>query len=493
MVTFLLVLYSTFLTRSGILGETSVHAFTDLGMNGQLLFFMFIFLVPSLLLFFSRYRSIPTRKDEEQTYSREFWMFVGSLVLALASVHITFFTSVPVWNKLFGLNLAPPIDAVRFYNQVHIWFAIVILILSAAVLFLNFKKTNQKKFWKSLLITFAISVVLALIISLTQKITGLNYILMAWATSFGIVANVYYLIKYNKKNLIKGAAGFTHWGFAIMLLGILISSYNKKVISLNKAGIDLNMGAETPEQNQKENGENLLLFRQLPTDMGDYILTYLSDSLVQPNTYYKIQFERFGDDMKKKESFILQPYVQFNPQMGGILSNPDTKHYLTKDVYTYITKAVDKSQESSSKDSLDEHIKELGLGDTAFFSNGYAVLKSMNRIQENGNIGLRSQVNIYTLRGDSMEAKPYFMIEGNNMIKPIDTISELDLYVNIEEVLVEENKLSIKFSQNSQASEFVVIKSIQFPYINLVWLGALLMTLGFGLSVRKRLGKLKAA
>ncbi len=34
--TFIFILYSTFLTRSGILGEASVHAFTDLGMNGQL-------------------------------------------------------------------------------------------------------------------------------------------------------------------------------------------------------------------------------------------------------------------------------------------------------------------------------------------------------------------------------------------------------------------------------------------------------------------------
>ena len=42
--TFVLVLYSTFLTRSGILGESSVHAFTDLGMSGQLLIYLFFFL-----------------------------------------------------------------------------------------------------------------------------------------------------------------------------------------------------------------------------------------------------------------------------------------------------------------------------------------------------------------------------------------------------------------------------------------------------------------
>ena len=48
------VLYSTFLTRSGILGDTSVHAFTDLGMTGQLLIYMAFFLVVAFTLLFIR-------------------------------------------------------------------------------------------------------------------------------------------------------------------------------------------------------------------------------------------------------------------------------------------------------------------------------------------------------------------------------------------------------------------------------------------------------
>src|SRR5687768_5988611 len=57
---FLLVLYSTFLTRSGVLGDTSVHAFTDLGMNLQLILFMLVFLIPAFMLYFSRSKEIPT-------------------------------------------------------------------------------------------------------------------------------------------------------------------------------------------------------------------------------------------------------------------------------------------------------------------------------------------------------------------------------------------------------------------------------------------------
>jgi cytochrome c-type biogenesis protein CcmF len=49
-ITFILILYSTFLTRSGILGETSVHSFADLGMNSQLYLFLYVFFwLPALL------------------------------------------------------------------------------------------------------------------------------------------------------------------------------------------------------------------------------------------------------------------------------------------------------------------------------------------------------------------------------------------------------------------------------------------------------------
>src|SRR5690349_5760805 len=41
---FVLILYSTYLTRSGVLGESSVHSFTDLGLSTQLGFYLLFFL-----------------------------------------------------------------------------------------------------------------------------------------------------------------------------------------------------------------------------------------------------------------------------------------------------------------------------------------------------------------------------------------------------------------------------------------------------------------
>ncbi|HJW28310.1 MAG TPA: cytochrome c biogenesis protein CcsA, partial [Saprospiraceae bacterium] len=100
---FLIVVYSTFLTRSGILGEESVHAFTQMGLEWQLEIFIFVFLALGVYFLMTRNKSIPMVKKEEVIQSREFWMFVGALILAFSSILISFTTSIPVWNKLIDL------------------------------------------------------------------------------------------------------------------------------------------------------------------------------------------------------------------------------------------------------------------------------------------------------------------------------------------------------------------------------------------------------
>ena len=48
------ILYSTFLTRTGVLGDTSVHAFTEAGKGFNIIFGVFFvaFLIPSLIMLF---------------------------------------------------------------------------------------------------------------------------------------------------------------------------------------------------------------------------------------------------------------------------------------------------------------------------------------------------------------------------------------------------------------------------------------------------------
>ncbi len=169
--TFIFILYSTFLTRSGILGEASVHAFTDLGMNGQLYLLLYVFTwlpaflvattfnqklitgVTGIVLLLASYfinvpaiafltiltglgfviyqmqKQIPAVTKEESSYSREFWMFIGSLVFFFSAIVIISKTSLPVFNKIFDIKLAAPEDEEMAYNQIQIFVAIIIGLL----------------------------------------------------------------------------------------------------------------------------------------------------------------------------------------------------------------------------------------------------------------------------------------------------------------------------------------------------------------------------
>ena len=116
-ISFLLILYSTFLTRSGVLGDASVHSFTGEGMLIQLLLFLMTFSFFGILILIYHWSRLSDNQEEERSNSREFWMYIGSLVLFMSAVQIILYTSIPVINKLLPTSYAPPAEPVAFYNR----------------------------------------------------------------------------------------------------------------------------------------------------------------------------------------------------------------------------------------------------------------------------------------------------------------------------------------------------------------------------------------
>jgi len=147
LVSFLLILYSTYLTRSGILGDTSAHAFTEMGLGFQLLLFIGSFSLLALILYLSRVKGIPTIKEEERFNTREFWMFMGSLVLLFSAILMTGATSLPVFNKVVQLfdptyEGAALKDPVEHHNRYQMWIAVFMAVLSAVAQWLRYSESN---------------------------------------------------------------------------------------------------------------------------------------------------------------------------------------------------------------------------------------------------------------------------------------------------------------------------------------------------------------
>jgi cytochrome c-type biogenesis protein CcmF len=87
---FILVIYCTFLTRSGVLADFSVHSFVDLGITGWLVIFMLVFIAIFLALFIARIKEIPGSTDGKSMsyFSREFGFVFAMPRLLPAWAHL---------------------------------------------------------------------------------------------------------------------------------------------------------------------------------------------------------------------------------------------------------------------------------------------------------------------------------------------------------------------------------------------------------------------
>lgn len=490
---FLLVLYSSYLTKSGDLQETSVHAFTDMGMNWQLRSFMFVFLIPAFILYGIRYKQIPTIQKEENTWSREFWMFIGSLVLFLASLAIIVPTSFPIFNKLFNTNLAIGSDQEFAYNRIQVFVAIIIGLITAVSQFLKYKNTEKSAFLKSLLIPTAI----ALVVSLASSIFGdVNYSkfgigfqvaihIALFASVYALVANAAYIWSGLKGNLKAAGGAVAHVGFAMFLVGVLISSAKKEVLSINRLN-PVNFGKDSKEKGE----ENLTMFQGIRTDMGNYWATYVSDSSTHEGKFR--YFHILMEQKDGRESFVLFPDLIKNTKgQMGYSNNPDAKHYLHKDIFSYIS-YTDKMTEG--EDTTQYMNSTVSIKDTLFYSQGILILDTVGLNLKNSRMdfGGRDTAIVANIRvipmngGKEQLAQPYLMVQNDQLVHVPDTLIAKGMAVSLNRFM-DGRKVEIGVKESSRLTPFVTLKVLQFPMINLVWLGTLIMIAGFIISMLRRI------
>jgi len=485
------ILYSTFLTRSGILGESSVHAFTDLGMNFQLLTFLLIFVLPSLAFFFARYNKIPSVQKEENTSSREFWMFIGALVFFLSAIVIIGKTSLPVFNKIFGTNIAPPEDAEFAYNSIQIYVAIIMAALTAVSQYLKYKDTSGKYFWKKILIPTIITLILSALFIVFGDIDynkkGPVFQGSIWlavvCSIYTIVANAGYIWLGLKGNLKLSGGSISHVGFGMVLLGILISSSNKEILSNNIGGIP------APLAEGEDPRENLTLVKDMTANMGRYSLTYEGDSAhpKKQQWYYKVRFKSNDG----KEEFVLLPNAFVNYKGNeGLMANPSAKHYWDHDVFTYITSIPNPENE---KDTSSFKPFTRKTGDSLFYSRGFIIIqdvKQKDSIPEElfGADGTLYEVplKIYSKTGSTYSVTSRLANAKGEWFAIPDTITSESLVLQLQKVNPDKT-IEMGVKESSAVLKYVTLKAYRFPFIKLLWYGVWITAIGILISMVRRI------
>jgi cytochrome c-type biogenesis protein CcmF len=388
---FIFVLYSTYLTRSGILGDTSAHAFTELGLTFQLVMFILLFVAFGKYLLLTRWRGIPSMEQEEGLHTREFWMFIGSLVLFFSATLMTGATSLPVFNKIIqyfnhdyvGAAIKDPIE---HHNRYQLWIAVFIGFLTGIAQLLRYQERNwaiwMPKFFKHIAISLGISAVLTYLNTFELNVNAWQYFTLLFAACFGLVANLDYLLVFLKGNLKAGASALSHIGFAVLVLGILYTGLNKEWISQNAfamEGIIEGLG---------ENGiqKNVLLMRDAPMPIKyPWKVVYQTDTLERQTRTFQVKFEKIDSlGNPQGEEFDVQPNVMYDRGFTRVVaSNPSTKHYWNKDIFTLVSSLpkaeLDPEYAKQQEDSIVYQLHTLAIGDTAFMKEHYVIFDGVNR------------------------------------------------------------------------------------------------------------------
>lgn len=528
--TFVLILYSTFMTRSGVLGNASVHSFTDLGLSGQLLIYLLTFVVLSVGLLIYRWKILPVDEKEVSTYSPEFWIFIGATLLCLSGFQILATTSIPVYNALaegFGkiLNLALPTDPVEHYNKFQIWFFALITILTGIGQFFWWKRTGEGKIntlYPPLLITLILS---AIFITLGEVRT-ISYIVLLTAAVFSVVANGTILLNIIGGNYKVSGGAVTHIGVALMLIGILFSSGYTRVVSLNNSGLMISRSEEFTKDDNKENKENVTLWLNKPSKMGQFMLTWrdvrveprhvpgyipkgwveiiendfhavaLRDIVVDDKTYYKtgdtleIYPENFYYEIEYREPsgkiFTLYPRAQINPRMG-LISSPDIQRKYNKDLYTYVSMVTNPLEEG--KWSATEEFT-VAMKDTFFVNDYVAILDDVVRTDQvegeqlgENDAAVKAIIRVLDVDHEYV-LDPSFVIRDRAVGRKAQVSNELGLRIQFNEINPQTGEFT--FAVNTKQRDFIVMKALEKPLINILWLGTFVLTLGFLMATVRR-------
>jgi len=465
---FLLVLYSTFLTRSGVLGETSVHSFGEPGMGvyALLVGLIVLFTAIGFIAYFNRVKEIPKPAGQRSYWSREFLLYLGAMILIALGLYVLVGTSAPLITGFFQAK--PSAVDISFYPKGAVPLSIIISLLIAISQLIWWQRSEPKVVVRSMIYP-AGAAVLATVALFPFGLNQVAPILVVFGAFFGLFANLVagYRIFRGNPRYVGGA--LAHIGVGVMLLGFVGSSQydTKQTISLPQG--------ETVEA------------------LG-YKLTYLGN--------HRIEGEKFAFDVKVErdgKGFTLTPVMFYSEYNKGIMRNPDIAMRATYDFYIE-PQSLEQPQQSDPGTQL-----VLKKGETKEVA-GYRVTfvdfqVDRSAMMAGDPMGTRmppiSAKLLVERAGKSEAVVPSFKIlqGGNAEAVPAWTADRtgefqiLTLQPDREKPEKSSVTLAVRTGAQpapTQTRETLIIEASVKPFVGFVWLGTLVLICGVIVSLIRR-------
>ena len=233
-ITFTLGICGTFLVRSGILN--SIHTFANDPERGlYILFFLFFLIFLSILIYFLYEDKFETNNKNLNFYSKDFSIILNNwFVMYFLSV-ILIGTIYPIFLEVLSnekISVGPP-----FFNKLIIPFLIPFLIFMSIGPNLKWIKNNKLSNKLNLIFIFILSIVITIFVSRFYSSVALNITILLTASFYLFFVTIKDFAKKNYKNY---SQMFSHFGFSLLVLSILMNSiFSNEVTSNMQVGDEI--------------------------------------------------------------------------------------------------------------------------------------------------------------------------------------------------------------------------------------------------------------
>ncbi|MDQ5871950.1 MAG: cytochrome c biogenesis protein CcsA [Acidobacteriota bacterium] len=300
---FATILYGTFLTRSGVLADFSVHSFIDLGITGWLVAILGFFVLLSVALIAARWKAIPVLEEEETgVLTRSVLFILGIAAFCALACVILLGTSAPLLTRLSG---TPSQVAISFYGKTAAPAALLLLLFSGLVPFVSWKAAPPAELLRSARRSLAVGVavlLLALVLGAREPAS----LVMLFAAGFAADMNLRAVLRKARNGKLGGAGGYlAHVGVGIMMAGIVVSGVYART-------------------------QRVTLTRNEPARVGDKTLTFLR---VVAGTETRKQAMEVRVQTSKGKVGYVYPKMYVNSKTGQLMANPAIRRSAVLDEY----------------------------------------------------------------------------------------------------------------------------------------------------------------
>ena len=512
-IAYALVVYSTFLTRSGILGDVSVHSFVDLGLYNQLLLWIGTIFALGFGLYAWRYRELPKPEHPPAVLSRESMILTGALLLALVGLVITLGTSSPILGRMFRDN--PSAVPIAFYDAWTLPLAIGVAFLAGLGQMFWWRKMEVEDVNRALMKPLALTVVsTAAVLLMTPFVqetvrpatavagdapaqagilpaaigtflsthgTSLLLLLLLFASFFALYGNASVFWRVARGNPKLAGGSIAHVGFALVMLGIFASAVFNDPVT-DGAGADVGGSRDN----------FVAPFREAVAVDG-YTVEYTgTESSPEGRPVYVLDWTTPRGDRFQTRNVV---YKDHREQW---IQHPHVREGFFQDLYVAAFPAAMSAQPEQAGELLMRRGETVNLRDAAgaerfavrFLDYDLDVAPEEFDLPIDSldlTIGAILEVTDLTT-SETRELRPIYAIGRDRRPRFVQfRATDWGLSVTFAGMEVEDNaiRLVVEGAQ-VPAADWVIVQAYEKPFISVLWIGVLVLLAGVALAVRRR-------